>query len=122
MRALALLPLLAVGLLAGCSQIAQVAGEAAGVDVAQVCTTFDDAYGQYEGLLDQGDATAEQVATTKDDLVSTLEGLADDIGGAPGELIRSNAQQLAETVDPDAPDSIEAIEQIKSALEPFCGA
>lgn len=122
MRALALLPLLAVGLLAGCSQVAQVAGEAAGVDVAQVCTTFDDAYAQYEALLDQGDATAEQVATTRDDLVSTLEGLADDIGGAPGELIRSNAQQLAENVDPNAPDSIEAIEQVKSALEPFCGA
>lgn len=121
MRALALLPLLAVGLLAGCSQVTQIAGDAVGVDVEQVCTTFDDAYTQYQGLLEQGDATADEVASGRDDLVATLEGLADDIGGKPGDVIRSNAQQLADGFDPTAPESIEAVEQVKSSLEPFCG-
>ncbi|UNK69839.1 hypothetical protein [Microbacterium sp. H1-D42] len=121
MRRLALIPaVLAIGLLAGCSQVAQFAGDAVGVDVDQVCTSFDDAYAQYEGLLDQGDATADQVASTRDDLVATLKGLADDIGGKPGDLIRSNAQKLAESVDPTSPESIEAIEQIKTSLDPFC--
>lgn len=122
MRRLALLPaLLAVGLLAGCSQVAQFAGDAVGVDVEQMCTSFDEVYTQYEGLLDQGDATAEQVASARDDLVSMLQGVADDLGGKPGELIRSNAERLADTVDPNAPESIEAVEQVKSSLDAFCG-
>lgn len=122
MRRLALLPaLLAVGLLAGCSQVAQFAGDAVGVDVEQMCTSFDEVYTEYEGLLDQGDATAEQVASARDDLVSMLQGVADDLGGKPGELIRSNAERLADTVDPNAPESIEAVEQVKSSLDAFCG-
>lgn len=122
MRRLALLPaLLAVGLLAGCSQVAQFAGDTVGVDVEQMCTSFDEVYTEYEGLLDQGDATAEQVASARDDLVSMLQGVADDLGGKPGELIRSNAERLADTVDPNAPESIEAVEQVKSSLDAFCG-
>lgn len=121
MRRLAVLPLLAIGLLAGCSQVTQMAGDALGVDVQQVCTTFDDVYAQYEGLLAQGDATAEQIATSRADLVSTLEGFADDIGGTPGDVIRDNAQKLTEVVDPQSPDAIAAIEKVKDSLDPLCG-
>lgn len=113
--------LLAIGLLAGCSQVTQFAGDAVGVDIVQVCASFDDAYTQYEGLLDKGDATADQVASTREDLVTTLEGIADDIGGQAGELIRSNAQRLAETADLQSPATIEAVEQVKTSLEPLCG-
>jgi ABC-type transporter Mla subunit MlaD len=120
MRRLAVLPLLAIGLLAGCSQVAQFAGETVGVDVTQVCTSVDETYAQYQGLLEQGDATAEQVSTSRDELVSVLERLADDFGGQAGDLISTNAQRLAE-VDPNAPEAIEAVEQVKSSLEPFCG-
>ncbi|WP_193598393.1 hypothetical protein [Microbacterium sp. YJN-G] len=121
MRRFAVLPLLAIGLLAGCSQVAQFAGDAVGVDVQQVCTSFDDVYTQYEGLLDQGDVTADQAAAARDDLVSTLEGVADDIGGEVGDLIRSNAERLAQTADPTAPEAIEAVEAVKTSLDPFCG-
>ncbi|MDQ0613451.1 hypothetical protein QF046_001092 [Microbacterium sp. W4I4] len=120
MRRLAVLPLLAIGLLAGCSQVAQLAGETVGVDVTKVCTSVDEIYVQYQGVLDQGDATAEQVSTSRDDLVSALERLADDIGGQTGDLISMSAQRLAE-VDPNAPEAIEAVEQVKNSLEPFCG-
>lgn len=121
MRRLAVFPLLAAGLLlAGCSQITQIAGDAVGVDVEQVCTTFDDVYVQYQALLDHGDASSEQLAASKDDLVSTLERLADDLGEPAGELIRSNAQKLAETGDLRSPEAIELVEQAKSATEPFC--
>lgn len=92
-----------------------------GIDVEQACATFDGAYTNYQGLLEKGDATAEQIASARDDLVSTLEGFADDIGGKPGELIRSNAKTLAGSIDPSAPESIEAVEKLKGAVEAFCG-
>lgn len=120
MRRFAVLPLLAIGLLAGCSQVAQLAGEATGVDVEQVCSSVDGAYSQYQGMLDQGDASAEQIAEARDGLVSTLDGAADDLDGPAGDLIRSSAQRLAETSAPDVPEAIEAIEQLKDSLEPFC--
>lgn len=122
MRRIAFVPtLLAIGVLAGCTQVTQFAGDVAGVDVVQMCASFDDAYAKYEGLLEKGDATADQVVSTRDDLVTTLEGIADDIGGQAGELIRSNAQRLAETADLQSPATIDAVEQVKTSLDPFCG-
>lgn len=52
--------------------------------------------------------------------MSTLERLAADIGGQAGDLISTNAQRLA-AVEPNAPEAIEAVEQVKNSLEPFCG-
>lgn len=121
MRRLAVLPLLAIGLLAGCSQVAQLAGEATGVDVEQVCGSVDAAYSQYQGMLDQGDVSAQQIDEARDGLASTLNGVADDLGGPAGDLIRSSAERLAEASAPDSPEAIEAIEQVKESLEPFCG-
>lgn len=121
MRRLAVLPLLAVGLLAGCSQVTQLAGEAVGVDVAQVCTSFDDVYTQYQSLLDQGEVSSDQLAASKSELVTTLESLADDLGEPAGEVIRSNAQKLAEIPDLRSPEAIALVEQAKSATDPFCG-
>ncbi len=121
MRRLAVLPLLAVGLLAGCSQVTQLAGEAVGVDVAQVCTSFDDVYTQYQSLLDQGEVSSDQLAASKSELVTTLESLADDLGEPAGEVIRSNAQKLADIPDLRSPEAIALVEQAKSATEPFCG-
>lgn len=126
MRRIARVPVLAVGVLAigtltGCSSIAQFTGEALGVDVEQVCQSVDDMYAQYEGLLAQGDATAEDLTAARDGLVVTLEGVADDIGGQIGDVIRTNADRLAEVADPNAPEAIRAIEQVKSSIEPLCG-
>ena len=122
MRRIAVVPLLfAIGLLAGCSQVAQFAGDATGVDVEQLCGSVDSVYDQYQGMLDQGDASAEQVTAARDGLVGTLDGVADDVGGPAGDLIRSSAQQLADVPGPDLPEAIEAIEQLKNSLEPFCG-
>lgn len=126
MRRIARVPVLAVGVLAigaltGCSSIAQLTGEALGVDVEQVCQSVDDMYAQYEGLLAQGDATAEDLAAARDGLVVTLEGVADDIGGQIGDVIRTNADRLANVADPNAPEAIRAIEQVKSSIEPLCG-
>lgn len=126
MRRIARVPVLAVGVLAigaltGCSSIAQLTGEALGVDVERVCQSVDDMYAQYEGLLAQGDATAEDLAAARDGLVVTLEGVADDIGGQIGDVIRTNADRLADVADPNAPEAIRAIEQVKSSLEPLCG-
>lgn len=121
MRRLAVLPLLAVGLLAGCSQVTQLAGEAVGVDVAQVCTSFDDVYTQYQSLLDQGEVSSDQLAASKSELVTTLESLADDLGEPAGEVIRSNAQKLADIPDLRSPEAIALVEQAKSATDPFCG-
>lgn len=120
MRRLAVIPLLAIGLLAGCSQVTQLAGDAVGVDVEQVCTSFDDAYTQYQSLLDQGEVSSEQLAAGKSDLVTTLEGLADDLGGSAGDLIRSNAQKLADTPDLRSPEAVALVDQVRSATEPFC--
>lgn len=121
MRRIILIPLLvSVGLLAGCSQATQLAGEAVGVPVEEICTTFDDAYGQYQTLLAQGDATEEQVEAARDGLVANLEGIADDIGGQVGDLIRENAQRLSETTDLQAPETVEAIEQVKDSVSAFC--
>ena len=121
MRRLAVLPLLAVGLLAGCSQVTQLAGEAVGVDVAQVCTSFDDVYTQYQSLLDQGEVSSDQLAASKSELVTTLESLADDLGEPAGDVIRSNAQKLADIPDLRSPEAIALVEQAKSAPDPFCG-
>lgn len=118
----AVIPLLAIGLLSGCSQLTQFAGEAVGVDVAQVCRSFDDVYSQYQALLDQGEVSADQLATSKGDLVSSLETLADDLGEPAGDVIRTNAQKLAEVGDLRSPEAIALVEQAKSATEPFCGA
>lgn len=121
MRRLAVLPLLAVGLLAGCSQVTQLAGEAVGVDVAQVCTSFEDVYTQYQSLLDQGEVSSDQLAASKSEIVTTLERLADDLGEPAGEVIRSNAQKLADVPDLRSPEAIALVEQAKSATDPFCG-
>ena len=121
MRRLAVLPLLAVGLLAGCSQVTQLAGEAVGVDVAQVCTSFDDVYTQDQSLLDQGEVSSDQLAASKSELVTTLESLADDLGEPAGDVIRSNAQKLADIPDLRSPEAIALVEQAKSATDPFCG-
>ncbi|WP_324013621.1 hypothetical protein [Microbacterium sp. JZ37] len=121
MRRLAILPLLAVGLLAGCAQAADIAGDALGVPVDEICTTADAAYAQYQAILEQGDVTAEQADVARDDLVATLERLADDVGGQPGELIRANAEQLSQVSDLTAPETVEAVEQAKGALTTLCG-
>lgn len=122
MRRLALVSILAVGsLAAGCSQVSQFAGEAVGVPVERICATFDDAYDQYQGLLERGDATEQQVQAARDGLVGTLEDLADDVGGQVGEMIRSNASRLAEANNLQSPESIEAIEQARESLTTFCG-
>lgn len=117
---LAVLPLLSIGLLAGCSQVTQLAGEAVGVDVEQVCTSVDDVYTQYQGLLDQGDVSAEQLANSKSDIVTSLEGVADELGEPAGEVVRTNAQKLAELPDLRSPEAIALVEQAKSATDPFC--
>lgn len=121
MRRIVFLPLvLAAGLLAGCSQATQAAGEALGVDIEATCTTIDDAYGQYQMLLDQGEASAEQVDAARDQLVATLDGLATDIDGQLGDLIRSGAQQIGGMADLQAPETIEAIDQLKESASAFC--
>lgn len=107
--------------LAGCSQVAQVAGDALGVDVEAACTTIDDAYGQYQTLLDQGGASAEQVDAARDELVVTLDELAEDVDGQLGDLISSGAQQIGEMTDLQAPETIEAIDQLKASVSTFCG-
>ncbi|WP_221585012.1 hypothetical protein [Microbacterium sp. G2-8] len=121
MRRLAIIPLFAVVLLAGCSQVTQFAGDTAGVPVEKICTTFDDAYAQYETLLDQGDATEAQVQAARDDLVTTLEDLADDVGGQIGDVIRTNADRLAGAGDLQSPEAIEAVEQASDSVSAFCG-
>ncbi|MGO2931407.1 hypothetical protein [Microbacterium sp.] len=122
MRRIVFVPLvLAAGLLvAGCSQVAQVAGDALGVDVQETCTTIDDAYAQYQTLLDQGGASAEQVDSARDELVTTLDTLAEDVDGQLGDLIESGAQQISGLSDLQAPETIEAIDQLKDSLSAFC--
>lgn len=123
MRRIVIVPLLlAAGfLLAGCSQVAQVAGDAMGVDVEVTCTTIDDAYAQYQTLLDQGGASADQVDAARDELVTTLDTLAADVDGQLGDLISSGAQQIGGMTDLQAPETIEAIDQLKEAASGFCG-
>ncbi|GGD86060.1 hypothetical protein [Microbacterium murale] len=123
MRRFVIVPLvLAAGiLLAGCSQVAQVAGDALGVDVEATCTTIDDAYAQYQTLLDQGGASAEQVDAARDELVTTLDTLAADVDGQLGDLISSGAQQIGGMTDLQAPETIEAIDQLKESTSAFCG-
>lgn len=121
MRRIVLIPVvLAVGFLAGCSQVAQVAGDALGVDVQATCTTLDDAYGQYQTLLDQGGASAEQLDVARGELVTTLDTLAADVDGQLGDLIRSGAQQIDGMADLQAPETIEAIDQLKESASAFC--
>lgn len=121
MRRIVILPLvLAAGLLVGCAQVAQVAGDALGVDVDATCTTIDDAYEQYQTLLDQGGASAQQVAAARDQLVVTLDSLADDVDGQLGDLIRSGAQQIGGMTDMQAPETIEAVDQLKDSVSAFC--
>lgn len=122
MRRIVIIPvLLAAGLLAGCSHVTQVAGDALGVDVEATCTTIDDAYGQYQALLAQGGASAEQVDAARGELVATLETLATDVDGQLGDLISSGAQQIGGMTDLQAPETIEAIEQLKDSTSAFCG-
>lgn len=122
MRRLLVLPLLlSAVLLAGCSQVTQFAGDVVGVPVEETCATIDDAYAQYQAVIDQGGATEEQLAAARDDLVATLDGLADDVDGQVGDLIRSGAQQLGDATDLQAPETIEAVEQLKESVSAFCG-
>jgi hypothetical protein len=122
MRRIVVLPLLLVaGLPAGCSQVTQIAGDVVGVPVEETCTTIDEAYGQYQSVIDQGGATEEQLDAARDELVGTLNGLADDVDGQIGDVIRSGAQQLGEVTDLQAPETIEAIEQLKESASAFCG-
>ena len=112
---------LAAAALTGCSQVTQVAGDALGVDVAATCTTIDEAYGQYQTLLDQGGASAEQVDAARDELVATLDGVAASVDGQLGDLIASGAEQLGGMTDLQAPETIEAVDQLHDALSAFCG-
>lgn len=122
MRRIIVLPLvLAAGLLAGCSQVTQLAGDALGVDVQAACTSIDEAYGQYQVLLEQGDVSAAQADAARDELVSSLEGLASNVDGQLGDLIRSAAEQIGGMTDLQAPETIEAIEQLKDSASAFCG-
>ncbi|MFK3678027.1 hypothetical protein ACI2IP_09850 [Microbacterium sp. NPDC090218] len=122
MRRILVLPLvLAAGLLAGCSQVTQMAGDALGVDVQATCTTIDEAYGQYQALLDQGEVSAEQADAARDALVASLDGLADDVDGQLGDVIRSGAEQIGGMTDLQAPETVEAIEQLKDSASAFCG-
>jgi hypothetical protein len=123
MRRFVIVPLVLTAgiLLAGCSQVAQVAGDALGVDVEATCTTIDDAYAQYQTLLDQGGASAEQVDAARDELVTTLDTLAADVDGQLGDLISSGAQQIGGMTDLQAPETIEAIDQLKESASAFCG-
>lgn len=122
MRRIIVLPLvLAAGLLAGCSQVTQLAGDALGVDVQAACTSIDEAYGQYQALLEQGDVSAAQADAARDELVSSLEGLASNVDGQLGDLIRSGAEQIGGMTDLQAPETIEAIEQLKDSASAFCG-
>lgn len=122
MRRIVVLPLLlAAAFLAGCSQVTQMAGDAVGIDVPATCATIDDAYGQYQALLDQGGVSAEQADAARDDLVASLEGLATKVDGQLGDLIRSGATQIGGMSDLQAPETIEAIEQLKESASAFCG-
>ncbi|MBS0024114.1 hypothetical protein [Microbacterium paraoxydans] len=122
MRRFAVVPLLlTAGLLAGCSQVTQAAGDALGVDVQGACATIDEAYAQYQGLLDQGGATAEQADAARDRLVATLDDLAAGIDGHLGDVIASGADQLGGMSDLQAPETIEAVEQLHESLGAFCG-
>lgn len=122
MRRIVVLPLLlAVGLLAGCAQVTQAAGDALGVDVQAACTTIDEAYGQYQALLDQGDASAEQVDAARDELVATLDGVGTQVDGPLGDLVSTTAEQISGMTDLQAPETIEAIDQLHGSLSAFCG-
>lgn len=122
MRRVLLVPLvLAIGLLAGCAQMTQMAGDAVGVDVAATCTTIDEAYAQYRSLLDQGQVSAEQADAARDELVATMDGVASDVDGQLGDLIRSTADRIAGMTDLQAPESVAAVEQLKDAVSAFCG-
>lgn len=120
MRRLAILPLLAVAALGGCTQVTQFAGDTLGVPVDEVCTTIDDAYGQYEALLDQGEASEEQLETARTKMVTNLEDLADDVGGEIGNVIRTNAERLADVPAPDSPETIETVERIRDSASAIC--
>lgn len=123
MRRLALVPLLAVGLLpalTGCAQATHVAADALGVPLEEICATADDAYGQYRQTVDQVGVTQEQLGAARDSLVQTLDDLADEVGGQVGELIRTQSAELAGVSDLSAPESMAAVEQAKSALSAVC--
>lgn len=122
MRRIVVLPVvLAIGLLAGCSQVTQMAGDALGVDVQATCSAIDDAYTQYQSLLDQGQVSAEQADAARDGLVTSLDGLATNVDGQLGDLIRSGAEKIGGMTDLQAPETIEAIDQLKDSVSAFCG-
>lgn len=118
MRRLAVLSLLSVGLLAGCSQVSQVAGDIVGVPVEELCGSLDDVFAQYEQVVESGQATEEQLAAARDALVERLDGLADDVGGETGDLIRTQAEALAAEEDLSSPATVQRADD---ALTTFCG-
>lgn len=121
MRRIVVLPLLlAAGLLAGCAQATQLAGDALGVDVEATCVTIDDAYATYQTLLEQGDLTAGQADAARDQFVASLDGLAANVDGQLGEVIRAGSGQIGAMSDLQAPETVEAIEQLKDSLSAFC--
>ncbi|WP_226531271.1 hypothetical protein [Microbacterium paraoxydans] len=123
MRRLLVLPLVLTAgfLVAGCSQVTQLAGDALGVDVPATCATIDDAYGQYQTLLAQGEVSAEQADAARDQLVSSLDSLAANVDGQLGDLIRSGAEKIGGMTDLRAPETVDAIEQLKDSTSAFCG-
>lgn len=121
MRRLAIIPLLAVATLVGCSQVTQFAGDTLGIPVDEVCTTIDDVYAQYETLLEKGDASEEQLETARTEMVTKLDELADSVGGELGNIIRDNAERLADLPAPDSPEAIETVERIRDSASSLCG-
>lgn len=98
----------------------QYAGNAAGIDVKQVCANADEAYTHYQRLLEQDDVSVEQVVEARDALVVQLDDIADGVGGPVGEFIQSNAELFDELGNVSIPDAIEAVEKAKSALDAVC--
>lgn len=77
--------------------------------------------GSTQALLDQGEISAEQADAARDELVASLEGLAANVDGQLGDLIRSGATQIGGMTDLQAPETVEAIEQLKDSASAFCG-
>ena len=73
------------------------------------------------GRVGQGEISAEQADAARDELVASLEGLAANVDGQLGDLIRSGATQIGGMTDLQAPETVEAIEQLKDSASAFCG-
>jgi hypothetical protein len=121
MRRLALIPLLAAGLLvAGCSQVAEATNDLVGEPVQRACETYANVYAEYEKVVDRAGASTEDLQAARDGMVEQLEALADDLGGQAGDLIRQNAEGLSNGNLPSA-ETLEVLKQGRDALAPFCG-